>query len=45
VEYEKNGRQAVVHRRRWINGEFNFDNVLQAMMALFTVMTFEGWPM
>ena len=22
----------------------NFDNVLSAMMALFTVSTFEGWP-
>uniref|UniRef100_A0A3Q1G8V9 Voltage-dependent L-type calcium channel subunit alpha n=1 Tax=Acanthochromis polyacanthus TaxID=80966 RepID=A0A3Q1G8V9_9TELE len=28
----------------WYNSDFNFDNVLMAMMALFTVSTFEGWP-
>ncbi|MGH0186555.1 UNVERIFIED_CONTAM: hypothetical protein FKN15_022313 [Acipenser sinensis] len=33
-----------VRERRWINSEFNFDNVLSGMMALFTVSTFEGWP-
>ncbi|XP_076141132.1 voltage-dependent L-type calcium channel subunit alpha-1C-like isoform X1 [Alosa pseudoharengus] len=31
-------------RRVWENSEFNFDNVLQGMMALFAVSTFEGWP-
>uniref|UniRef100_G3VDU0 Voltage-dependent L-type calcium channel subunit alpha n=1 Tax=Sarcophilus harrisii TaxID=9305 RepID=G3VDU0_SARHA len=30
--------------RVWQNSDFNFDNVLSAMMALFTVSTFEGWP-
>uniref|UniRef100_H2SA80 Voltage-dependent L-type calcium channel subunit alpha n=1 Tax=Takifugu rubripes TaxID=31033 RepID=H2SA80_TAKRU len=30
--------------RIWYNSDFNFDNVLMAMMALFTVSTFEGWP-
>lgn len=30
--------------RKWENSEFNFDNVLQGMMALFAVSTFEGWP-
>uniref|UniRef100_A0A8C9RF57 Voltage-dependent L-type calcium channel subunit alpha n=1 Tax=Scleropages formosus TaxID=113540 RepID=A0A8C9RF57_SCLFO len=33
-----------VRERVWYNSEFNFDNVLMAMMALFTVSTFEGWP-
>uniref|UniRef100_A0A8C2SE05 Voltage-dependent L-type calcium channel subunit alpha n=1 Tax=Capra hircus TaxID=9925 RepID=A0A8C2SE05_CAPHI len=28
----------------WENSKFDFDNVLAAMMALFTVSTFEGWP-
>ena len=23
---------------------FNFDNVFQAYLSLFVVMTFEGWP-
>uniref|UniRef100_A0A3P9D1D2 Voltage-dependent L-type calcium channel subunit alpha n=1 Tax=Maylandia zebra TaxID=106582 RepID=A0A3P9D1D2_9CICH len=34
----------MVKERIWYNSEFNFDNVLMAMMALFTVSTFEGWP-
>ena len=36
--------QPAIHKRLWLNSEFNFDNVLMAMMALFTVSTFEGWP-
>ncbi|XP_039216843.1 voltage-dependent L-type calcium channel subunit alpha-1D isoform X10 [Crotalus tigris] len=34
----------MVRERQWQNSDFNFDNVLTAMMALFTVSTFEGWP-
>ncbi|XP_066864538.1 voltage-dependent L-type calcium channel subunit alpha-1C isoform X3 [Kogia breviceps] len=34
----------VVQPRSWENSKFDFDNVLAAMMALFTVSTFEGWP-
>ena len=30
--------------REWTNFEFNFDDVSQAMLTLFTVSTFEGWP-
>ncbi|CAH2313142.1 voltage-dependent L-type calcium channel subunit alpha-1D isoform X12 [Pelobates cultripes] len=33
-----------IKERHWHNSDFNFDNVLNAMMALFTVSTFEGWP-
>ncbi|XP_072336832.1 voltage-dependent L-type calcium channel subunit alpha-1S-like isoform X5 [Scyliorhinus torazame] len=36
--------QLTIQDRMWINSDFNFDNVLSAMMALFTVSTFEGWP-
>ncbi|XP_047438716.1 calcium channel, voltage-dependent, L type, alpha 1D subunit, a isoform X1 [Mugil cephalus] len=36
--------QPTMHKRVWHNSDFNFDNVLMAMMALFTVSTFEGWP-
>ncbi|XP_055726021.1 calcium channel, voltage-dependent, L type, alpha 1D subunit, a isoform X6 [Salvelinus fontinalis] len=36
--------QPAIQKRVWHNSEFNFDNVLMAMMALFTVSTFEGWP-
>uniref|UniRef100_A0A8C5FNE0 Voltage-dependent L-type calcium channel subunit alpha n=1 Tax=Gadus morhua TaxID=8049 RepID=A0A8C5FNE0_GADMO len=34
----------MLRERKWNNSDFNFDNVLMAMMALFTVSTFEGWP-
>ncbi|XP_073672323.1 calcium channel, voltage-dependent, L type, alpha 1F subunit isoform X2 [Paramisgurnus dabryanus] len=34
----------MVRERIWVNSDFNFDNVLMGMMALFTVSTFEGWP-
>uniref|UniRef100_A0A672LRP0 Voltage-dependent L-type calcium channel subunit alpha n=1 Tax=Sinocyclocheilus grahami TaxID=75366 RepID=A0A672LRP0_SINGR len=33
-----------VHQRMWVNSDFNFDNVLNGMLALFTISTFEGWP-
>uniref|UniRef100_A0A671SKV3 Voltage-dependent L-type calcium channel subunit alpha n=1 Tax=Sinocyclocheilus anshuiensis TaxID=1608454 RepID=A0A671SKV3_9TELE len=33
-----------VKSRSWENSDFNFDDVLQGMMALFAVSTFEGWP-
>ncbi|KAG1973754.1 calcium channel, voltage-dependent, L type, alpha 1S subunit, b [Pimephales promelas] len=33
-----------VHQRLWVNSDFNFDNVLNGMLALFTISTFEGWP-
>ncbi|XP_036762947.2 voltage-dependent L-type calcium channel subunit alpha-1C isoform X9 [Manis pentadactyla] len=36
--------QPIVQARSWENSKFDFDNVLAAMMALFTVSTFEGWP-
>ncbi|XP_028822833.1 calcium channel, voltage-dependent, L type, alpha 1D subunit, a isoform X3 [Denticeps clupeoides] len=36
--------QPSIQKRQWHNSDFNFDNVLMAMMALFTVSTFEGWP-
>ncbi|KAI1717746.1 ion transport protein [Ditylenchus destructor] len=30
--------------RIWSRNDFNFDNVLDAMISLFVVSTFEGWP-
>ncbi|XP_036068722.1 voltage-dependent L-type calcium channel subunit alpha-1D [Oryzias melastigma] len=35
----------MVRERIWENSDFNFDNVLMGMLALFTVSTFEGWPL
>ncbi|XP_067387893.1 voltage-dependent L-type calcium channel subunit alpha-1S isoform X2 [Emydura macquarii macquarii] len=36
--------QIELHRREWVHNDFHFDNVFSAMMSLFTVSTFEGWP-
>uniref|UniRef100_A0A7N9B1X6 Voltage-dependent L-type calcium channel subunit alpha n=1 Tax=Mastacembelus armatus TaxID=205130 RepID=A0A7N9B1X6_9TELE len=33
-----------VREREWINSELNFDNILNGMLTLFTISTFEGWP-
>ncbi|XP_073994416.1 ca[2+]-channel protein alpha[[1]] subunit D isoform X2 [Rhodnius prolixus] len=33
-----------VEERVWIKNRFHFDNVAEAMLTLFTVSTFEGWP-
>lgn len=41
---ENSLQDTVVAKREWINSDFNFDNVLYGMLALFTVSTFEGWP-
>jgi hypothetical protein len=30
--------------RLWLKNDFNFDNVADAMVSLFVVSTFEGWP-
>uniref|UniRef100_A0AC35U5M9 Voltage-dependent L-type calcium channel subunit alpha n=1 Tax=Rhabditophanes sp. KR3021 TaxID=114890 RepID=A0AC35U5M9_9BILA len=31
-------------KRMWTRNDFNFDNVMDAMISLFVVSTFEGWP-
>lgn len=36
--------QIELRPREWVHNDFHFDNVLSAMMSLFTVSTFEGWP-
>ncbi|XP_046597260.1 muscle calcium channel subunit alpha-1 isoform X2 [Neodiprion lecontei] len=33
-----------VENRKWDQNTFHFDNVAKAMLTLFTVSTFEGWP-
>uniref|UniRef100_A0A1I8FJG2 Ion_trans domain-containing protein n=1 Tax=Macrostomum lignano TaxID=282301 RepID=A0A1I8FJG2_9PLAT len=37
-------KQPVMEPREWQNEELNFDNVAHAMLSLFAVSTFEGWP-
>lgn len=34
----------VLRDRSWIRNRFHFDDVAKAMLTLFTVSTFEGWP-
>ncbi|KAI4890866.1 hypothetical protein NFI96_023735 [Prochilodus magdalenae] len=41
---EKALHEMEIRQRLWINSDFNFDNILNGMLALFTVSTFEGWP-
>ncbi|NXY64327.1 CAC1S protein, partial [Callaeas wilsoni] len=36
--------QIEVQERVWLHSDFHFNNVFSAMMSLFTVSTFEGWP-
>lgn len=33
-----------IEDREWKPNKFHFDNVAKAMLTLFTVSTFEGWP-
>ncbi|KAG8235280.1 hypothetical protein J437_LFUL015924, partial [Ladona fulva] len=33
-----------VKNRTWARNDFHFDDVAKAMLTLFTVSTFEGWP-
>ena len=42
--YKYQGRKLIIDQRKWENYKFNFDNVIQGMLTLFTVCTFEGWP-
>uniref|UniRef100_A0A0K0E6W3 Voltage-dependent L-type calcium channel subunit alpha n=1 Tax=Strongyloides stercoralis TaxID=6248 RepID=A0A0K0E6W3_STRER len=45
IQYEDNNPTKPMRLRRiWTKNDFNFDNVLDAMISLFVVSTFEGWP-
>ncbi|XP_026318237.1 voltage-dependent calcium channel type D subunit alpha-1-like [Hyposmocoma kahamanoa] len=39
----ENGKP-VINSREWLKNKFNFDDVPNGMLTLFTVSTFEGWP-
>ncbi|XP_067934639.1 muscle calcium channel subunit alpha-1-like isoform X2 [Watersipora subatra] len=46
IEYKDgNINKPVVEDREWTNYKFNYDHVFTAMLTLFTVQTFEGWPL
>ncbi|XP_076620083.1 LOW QUALITY PROTEIN: ca[2+]-channel protein alpha[[1]] subunit D [Colletes latitarsis] len=39
-----NINKPVMKERNWYQNRFHFDDVAKAMLTLFTVSTFEGWP-
>ena len=45
ITYEDNTfDKPKVEERVWENYDFNYDTVHEAMLSLFVVATFEGWP-
>uniref|UniRef100_A0A8C2H8V1 Calcium channel, voltage-dependent, R type, alpha 1E subunit b n=1 Tax=Cyprinus carpio TaxID=7962 RepID=A0A8C2H8V1_CYPCA len=42
IDYGRDRKE--VKRREWKRHEFHYDNVLWALLTLFTVSTGEGWP-
>ncbi|KAK7582611.1 hypothetical protein V9T40_014056 [Parthenolecanium corni] len=45
ISYEDGSiNESKVNERSWESKSFHFDNVMYAMLTLFTVSTFEGWP-
>ena len=42
--YDGDDRIPDVRVREWKKWDFNYDNVLEAVLTLFTVQTGEGWP-
>uniref|UniRef100_A0A3B3RNA3 Voltage-dependent L-type calcium channel subunit alpha n=1 Tax=Paramormyrops kingsleyae TaxID=1676925 RepID=A0A3B3RNA3_9TELE len=45
IKYQEHAlHEMEVRQREWMNSDLNFDSVLNGMLALFTVSTFEGWP-
>ncbi|UJR26618.1 hypothetical protein I4U23_007937 [Adineta vaga] len=44
LKIDTNNHKILKLQRVWTNSKFHFDNVPQALLTLFTVATFEGWP-
>ncbi|XP_041912693.1 voltage-dependent R-type calcium channel subunit alpha-1E isoform X8 [Alosa sapidissima] len=42
IDYEKDKKE--VKKREWKRHDFHYDNVVWALLTLFTVSTGEGWP-
>lgn len=42
--YEEDVMHPKIQNRYWLRWEYHFDNVLYALLSLFTVQTGEGWP-
>lgn len=45
IKFQEGARHEMeVRKRDWTNSDLNFDNILNGMLTLFTISTFEGWP-
>ncbi|KAI1305266.1 Voltage-dependent calcium channel type A subunit alpha-1 [Halotydeus destructor] len=44
LDYSIRNALPEVHKRLWKLRDFHYDNVMAAMLTLFTVQTGEGWP-
>lgn len=45
IKYQEGAlHEMELRKREWTNSDLNFDNILNGMLALFTISTFEGWP-
>uniref|UniRef100_A0A3P8X3I0 Voltage-dependent L-type calcium channel subunit alpha n=1 Tax=Cynoglossus semilaevis TaxID=244447 RepID=A0A3P8X3I0_CYNSE len=45
IKYQEGAlHEMEIRKREWTNSELNFDNILNGMLTLFTISTFEGWP-
>ncbi|XP_036411291.1 voltage-dependent R-type calcium channel subunit alpha-1E isoform X1 [Megalops cyprinoides] len=42
IDYDKDKKE--VKKREWRRHEFHYDNIVWALLTLFTVSTGEGWP-
>lgn len=42
IDYGKDKKE--IKRREWKRQEFHYDNIIWALLTLFTVSTGEGWP-
>ncbi|KAG7487800.1 hypothetical protein MATL_G00027330 [Megalops atlanticus] len=42
IDYDKDKKE--VKKREWKRHEFHYDNIVWALLTLFTVSTGEGWP-
>ncbi|XP_028818264.1 voltage-dependent R-type calcium channel subunit alpha-1E isoform X4 [Denticeps clupeoides] len=42
IDYEKDKKE--VKKREWKRHDFHYDNIVWALLTLFTVSTGEGWP-
>ncbi|KAK6195079.1 hypothetical protein SNE40_000584 [Patella caerulea] len=43
-DYEGNNNVPTVKDRQWLRQDFHYDDIMSAMLTLFTVTTGEGWP-